>query len=107
MAFARLGRAATLLLVLWLTADVAAYGFCGPSFSHAPAGSVSVGAGDCDGSDAAPACCGAHHCFCCSSTTEVAAFVLTFDACPAPVPLWLQPRPADISVQKTSPPPRI
>jgi hypothetical protein len=107
MAIAPLGRAGTLLLILWLTADAAAYGVCTPPLPFVPAVTAGIGASDCDGSDATPVCCGAHHCFCCSTSTGVVTFELAFDARAAFIAPSLQPRPADISVSNTSPPPRF
>jgi hypothetical protein len=107
MAIARLSRAGTILLVLWLTADVAAYGFCTPPLPHAPTATSSMDAGDCDGSDGTPDCCGAHHCFCCSTSIEGMTFELPIDAHAAIIAPSPQTRPADISVANTSPPPRF
>ena len=52
-------------------------------------------------------CCGAHHCFCCSSCAEVVKFELAFDARSAFIAPTLQPRPADFSAPNASPPPRF
>lgn len=108
MAFARLGRVGTFVLALWLTADAAAYGLCKTSaLSHESSSDACIGAVTHDSPDAAPVCGGAHHCFCCSASTEMVAFALTVDACAACMTPSLQLTPSDSSVSNTSPPPRF
>jgi hypothetical protein len=102
----RLRCAGVLLLVVWLTADVAAFGFCGDRFDPAPA-STTIGIEHGPNNDTMPPCCAAHHCFCCSSCAEVLKFELAFDTTTAVVALPLQPRPADVSALNTAPPPRF
>ena len=106
MAVSRLRCAGVLLLVVWLTADLAAFGFCGDQFAPTTA-SASVGTAHGSSDDTTLPCCGGHHCFCCSSTVEVALFALTFDAQAVLVESPAQTRPADISARTTSPPPRF
>ena len=104
MAVSRLRRAGILLLVLWLTADVAALGFCSPELL--PAAATSAVIRTADDSDGAPSCCTGHHCFCCSSGAEVITFEQSFGGptefmTPSP-----EPYAPDISGSNTSPPPR-
>jgi len=107
MAASRLQCAGVLLLVVWLTADLAAFGFCGAERLGASSASARIGA-NCDSEgDATSPCCGAHHCFCCSSCAQVVKFDLAFDARSAFIAPTLQPRPADVSAPNTSPPPRF
>ena len=104
MASLRLFRAGTLLLVLWLTADLAAFGFCsGESFSVATR-SAYISAPD--GSDATPSCCTGHHCFCCSSSVEVIRFELPRHAEATVLAPSPGPQAADISIRTTAPPPK-
>lgn len=104
MKSSRLLRAGTFLLVLWLTADLAAFGFCSgdsfPTVTH----SASMSAPD--GSDAGP-CCAGHHCFCCSSTVEVMRFELPHNAEATVLAPSPGPQAAEISIRTTSPPPRF
>jgi len=105
MASSRLCRAGTLLLVLWLTADLAAFGFCSGDSISVATQSASMSA--LDGSDATPSCCAGHHCFCCASSVEVIRFELPRHAegtVLAPSP---GPQAADISIRTTSPPPKF
>jgi hypothetical protein len=106
MAVSRLRCAGVLLLVVWLTADLAAFGFCGDQFGPTAA-STSIGTGHGSNDDTTLPCCRAHHCFCCSSCAEVLKFELAFDTNTAFIPSPLQPRPADISARNTAPPPRF
>lgn len=107
MAVSRLRCAGVLLLVVWLTADLAAFGFCGAELLGPSAASARIGSDHESNGDTTPPCCGAHHCFCCSSCAEVVRFELAFDARSAFISPTLQPRPADISAPNTSPPPRF
>lgn len=104
MVLSRYRRAGMLLLVFWVTADVAAYGFCGPSVVRVSTGSAHIET-DSD-SDAPAPVCRTHHCFCCSNSTEVVSFHLAHEARAVFVSPTLQPRPADISLGTLSPPPR-
>ena len=106
MGASRLRCAGVLLLVVWLTADLAAFGFCSDQFSLTAA-STSIGTAHGSSDDTTLPGCRAHHCFCCSSCAEVLKFELAFDANTAFVPSPLQPRPADISTRNTAPPPRF
>lgn len=106
MAASRLPRAGALLLVVWLTADLAAFGLCGAELLSAWPASASI-SGHESVRDTTPPCCAAPHCFCCSSCAEVAKFELAFDAQSAFVAPVPQPRPEDISAHNTSPPPRF
>lgn len=102
----RLRYAGVLLLVVWLTADVAAFGFCGDQIDqHSTSPSIAAAQGSND--NTTQPCCRAHHCFCSSSCAEVLKFELAFDANTAFVVSSLQPRPADISARNTAPPPRF
>lgn len=106
MAVSRLRCAGVLLLVVWLTADLAAFGFCGDQIGPTSI-STAIGAAHGSNDDATQPCGRAHHCFCCSSCAEVLKFELAFDANTAFVASSLQPRPADISARNTAPPPRF
>ena len=105
MGVSRFRCAGVLLLVLWLVADLSALGFCAEETRAASTSSARVSADDESNGDAVP-CCGAHHCFCCSSCAEVVKFELAFDARSAFMAATHQPRPADISAPDISPPPR-
>ena len=107
MACARLGHLGTLLLVLWLTADATACGFCMSSIAKSLPGTAFVSIGGGNASQASPLIASPDDCFCCSVTTELSVFQLAVDSCAA----WMSstPRPtlADNCVAKTSPPPRL
>ena len=105
MGVSRLRRAGVLLFVLWLTADVAAFGFCSGDPLITSASSVTIGAAS--DSDATSPCCTGHHCFCCSSGAEVVRFELSHDAEAAFMAPLPEPRAADTSIRNTSPPPRF
>ena len=107
MAVCRLRCAGVLLLVFWLTADLTAFGFCGTEMSSASRSSAGISADHESNGDSTPPCCGAHHCFCCSSCAQVVKFELPFDAHSAFIAQLLQPPHADVSALNTSPPPRF
>lgn len=105
MAPSRLRRAGTLLLVLWLTADVAAFGFCsGDSLGLAGQSTISI-IHDADGTGSSP--CTGHHCFCCSSGAEVMTVVVECHQDAVIMTPSREPAAADIPTSNTSPPPRL
>lgn len=104
MAATRLRRAGVLLLVLWLTADVAAFGFCNGPLAVGATGSTVIAAADSSGDGAS--CCSGHHCFCCSSGAEATTFDLSVEAVTAIVTPQPSPNTPDFVVSNTSPPPR-
>ena len=104
MGVSRLRRAGIILLVLWLAADVAAFGFCSGDLLIPSSTSVTIcAAGD---SDATPSCCAGHHCFCCSSGAEVVRFELPGDGEAAVMARSPETHAADTAIRNTSPPPR-
>lgn len=97
-------RAGVLVLVLWLTADLAAFGFCSGDPLTAASNPAVVAAADQQDTEAP--CCAGHQCFCCSTSVEVAIFELPASseaALMAPAP---EPRTPDTSPRNGSPPPR-
>ncbi len=105
MAASRLRRAGILALVLWLTADLAAFGFCSGEPVFASVTSASLGAAD--NGDGPLSCCAGHHCFCCSSGAEVMTFELSFVEQTVLMTASPEPHTADTSIRNTSPPPRF
>lgn len=99
------GRVAVLLLVAWLNADLAAFGSCSGELVRPSAPTVNNSAAD--HSDDASPCCRGHHCFCCSSAAEVAAFKLPVEEQAATVTSSTTPHAPHISIAQTSPPPRL
>lgn len=105
MGASRLHRAGILALVLWLSADVAAFGFCGGEGVFASVISASIGAPvDADGP---LSCCAGHHCFCCSSGAEVMRMELSFAERTVLLTASPEPHAPDTSIRNTSPPPRL
>ena len=104
MAVSHLRRAGILLLVLWLTADVAAFGFCrGDMFTGAGQSAVSSSA-DTAGGDALS--CTGHHCFCCSSGAEVMSCDLSVERRMVLITPQPATNPPDFRLSDASPPPR-
>lgn len=104
MAVSRLRRAGALLLVFWLTGDVAAFGFCsGELLTAAASPTVISAAADADG---APSCCTGHQCFCCSSGAEVVTCDLSVEGRAALMTPSLVPNAPEIAPSEISPPPR-
>ena len=104
MAVSRLRRAGILLLVLWLTADVAAFGFCNGDAAHGASHSTVSSAPHTAGGD--PSSCTGHHCFCCSSGAEVTRFDLPVEGLMVLMKPQSPPNAPDFPLSNTSPPPR-
>ena len=101
----RLRRAGTLLLVLWLTGDVAAFGFCSGELLTATALATVISASDDAGG--APSCCTGHRCFCCSSGAEAVTCDLSVEGQTALIAPSPPPIAPEIPLSDTSPPPRL
>lgn len=106
MAATRLRRAGVLLFVLWLTADVAAFGFCNGPLAVGATGLTVMTAADSSDDGGGASCCRGHHCFCCSSGAEATTFDLSVDALTSIVTPQPAPTTPDFVVSNTSPPPR-
>lgn len=104
MTVSRLRRAGILLLVLWLTADVAAFGFCSGDAGYGAGNSTVISASDAAGGG--PSACTGHHCFCCSSGAEVARFDLAVEGLTVLMKPPSAPNAPDFPRSNTSPPPR-
>ena len=98
-------RAGILLLVVWLTADVAAFGICGGD--RLTASPISATVSTAHDSDATPCCCTWHHCFCCSSGAEVITFTLPVEEQAAILTPPPDPHAPVTAVAHSSPPPRL
>lgn len=105
MAVSRLRRAGILLLVLWLTADVAAFGFCRGELTTGAGQSAMISAADTAGADTSSSCTG-HHCFCCSSGAEVMSCDLSVEGQVVRIAPQPAANPPDFRLSDTSPPPR-
>ena len=104
MAASRLRRAGILLLVLWVTADMAAFGFCSGDAVSGASTSTVISASDTAGGG--PSACTGHHCFCCSSGAEVASFDLAVEGPTVLMKPPSAPNAPDFPPSNTSPPPR-
>lgn len=100
----RLRRAGVLLLVLWLNADLAAFGFC--SGDRLTSVSSSAVMGTAHQQETGAPCCVGHHCFCSLTVVDVARFEFPANRDAEFIAPSLEPAAPESSVPHASPPPR-